>query len=48
MFSNGFTNMELGMGDEGVGGFLENGIVYKCSPDQLTRATTITLVWDGA
>jgi hypothetical protein len=30
------------------GGFMKKGIVYKCSPDQLTRATTITLVWDGA
>jgi hypothetical protein len=30
------------------GGFMKEGIAYKCSPDQLTRATTITLVWDGA
>jgi hypothetical protein len=48
MFSNGFINMGFDMGDEGVGGFLKEGIVYKCSPDQLTRATMITLVWDGA
>jgi hypothetical protein len=33
---------------KGGGGFMRKGIVYKCSPDQLTRATTITLVWDGA
>jgi hypothetical protein len=29
------------MGDERVGGFLKNGIVYKCSPNQLPRATTL-------
>jgi hypothetical protein len=33
---------------KGGGGFMKVGIVYKCLPDQLTRATTITLVWDGA
>jgi hypothetical protein len=33
------------MGDEGVGGFLKKGIVYKCLPNQLSRATT--LPWDG-
>jgi hypothetical protein len=33
---------------KGGGGFMRKGIVYKCSPDQLTRATMITLVWDGA
>jgi hypothetical protein len=36
MFSNGFINLELDMGDEGVDGFEKNGIVYKCSPNQLT------------
>jgi hypothetical protein len=34
--------------EKGEGGFMEKGIVYKCSPNQLTPATTITLVWDGA
>jgi hypothetical protein len=48
MFPNGFINMELDMGDEGVGGFLENGIVYKCSPNQLPPCNHITPVWDGA
>jgi hypothetical protein len=48
MFSNGFINMKLDMGDEGVGGFLENGIVYKCSPNQLLPCNHITPVWDGA
>jgi hypothetical protein len=33
------------MGDEGVGGFLKKGIVYKCSPNQLPRTTT--LPWNG-
>jgi hypothetical protein len=33
---------------KGGGGFMKEGIAYKCSPNQLTRATTITLVWDGA
>jgi hypothetical protein len=33
---------------KGGGGFMKKGIVYKCSPNQLTRATTVTLVWDGA
>jgi hypothetical protein len=45
MFSNGFINKELDMGDGGVGGFLKKGIVYKCSPNQLPRATTLT--WNG-
>jgi hypothetical protein len=48
MFSNDFINMELDMGDEGVGAFLENGIVYKCSPNQLPPCNHITPVWDGA
>jgi hypothetical protein len=48
MFSNGFINMELDMGDEGVGEFLKNGIVYKCSPNQLLPCNHITPVWDGA
>jgi hypothetical protein len=38
-------NKELDMGDEGAGGFLKKGIVYKCSPNQLSRATT--LPWNG-
>jgi hypothetical protein len=33
--------MGLVMGGEGVGGFRKNGIVYKCSPNQLPRATTL-------
>jgi hypothetical protein len=33
------------MGDEGVSGFLKKGTVYKCSPNQLPRATT--LPWNG-
>jgi hypothetical protein len=45
MLSNVYMNKELDMGDEGVGGFLKKGIVYKCSPNQLTRATT--LPWYG-
>jgi hypothetical protein len=48
MFSNGFINMELDMGDKGVGGFMKNGIVYKCSPNQLLPCNNITPVWDGA
>jgi hypothetical protein len=48
MFTNGFINMELDMGGEGVGGFLKNGIVYKCSPNQLLPCNHITPVWDGA
>jgi hypothetical protein len=48
MFTNGFINMELDMGGEGVGGFRENGIVYKCSPNQLLPCNHITPVWDGA
>jgi hypothetical protein len=48
MFTNGFINMELDMGDEGVGGFRKNGIVYKCSPNQLLPCNHITPVWDGA
>jgi hypothetical protein len=48
MISNGFINMELDMGDEGVGGFMKNGIVYKCSPNQLLPCNHITPVWDGA
>jgi hypothetical protein len=48
VFSNGFINMELDMGDEGVGGFLKNGIVYKCSPNQLLPCNHITPVWDRA
>jgi hypothetical protein len=48
MFSNGFINMELDMGDEGVGGFLKKGIVYNCSPNQLLSCNHITPVWDGA
>jgi hypothetical protein len=48
MFSNGFINKELDMGDEGVGRFLEKGIVYKCSPKQLPPCNHITPVWDGA
>jgi hypothetical protein len=35
-------------GEKEEGGFMKEDIVYKCSPDQLTRATAITLVWDGA
>jgi hypothetical protein len=48
MFTNGFINMELDMGDGGVGGFMKNGIVYKCSPNQLLPCNHITPVWDGA
>jgi hypothetical protein len=48
MFSNGFINLELDMGDEGVDGFEKNGIVYKCSPNQLLSCNHITPVWDGA
>jgi hypothetical protein len=48
MFSNGFINKKLDMGDEGVGGFLKKGIVYKCSPNQLPPCNHITLEWDGA
>jgi hypothetical protein len=48
MFSNGFINLEFDMGDEGVDGFEKNGIVYKCSPNQLLPCKHITLVWDGA
>jgi hypothetical protein len=33
---------------KGGGGFMKKGIVYKCSPNQLIRATTVTLEWDGA
>jgi hypothetical protein len=47
-FTNGFINMVLDKGDEGVGGFLKNGIVYKCSPNQLFPCNHITPVWDGA
>jgi hypothetical protein len=48
MFSNGFINREWTMGDEGVGGFLKKGIVYKCSPNQLSPCNHTTLEWDGA
>jgi hypothetical protein len=47
-FSKGFINMELDLGDKGVGGFMKSGIVYKCSPNQLLPCNHITLVWDGA
>jgi hypothetical protein len=40
--------MVLDKGDEGVGGFLKNGIVYKCLPNQLFLCNHITPVWDGA
>jgi hypothetical protein len=38
------------MEEEEVGGFIkEKALVFLCScSEQLTRATTITLVWDGA
>jgi hypothetical protein len=48
MFTNGFINMKLDMGDEGVGGFWKNDIVYKYSPNQLPPCNHITPVWDGA
>jgi hypothetical protein len=47
-FSKGSINMELDMGDKGVGGFMKSGIEYKCSPNQLLPCNHITLVWDGA
>jgi hypothetical protein len=36
------------MRDEGVGGFLKKGIVYKCSPNQLPPCNNISLEWDEA
>jgi hypothetical protein len=33
--------------EEGVGGFLKNGIVYKCSPNQLIPMQPHYPVWDG-
>jgi hypothetical protein len=33
---------------KGKGGFVKNGIVYKCSPDQLFPCNHITPVWDEA
>jgi hypothetical protein len=48
MFSNGFRNMKMDLGATGVGSFLKDGIVYKCSPNQLLLYNHITPVWDGA
>jgi hypothetical protein len=48
MFTNGFINRKLDMGGEGVGKFLKNGIVYKCSLNQLLPCNHITPVWDRA
>jgi hypothetical protein len=33
--------------EEDVGGFLKNGIVYKCSPNQLIPVQPHYPVWDG-
>jgi hypothetical protein len=49
MFTNDFINKEFDMGGKGVGGFLKkNGIVYKCSPNQLLPCNHITPVRDRA
>jgi hypothetical protein len=37
-----FINMNLDLGGVEIGGFLKNGIVYKCSPNQLLPCNHIT------
>jgi hypothetical protein len=48
MISNGFRNMKMDLGATRVGSFIKDGIVYKCSPNQLLPCNHITPVWDGA
>jgi hypothetical protein len=40
--------MKLDMKEEGVGGFIKRHWCFFSRSEQLTRATMITLVWDGA
>jgi hypothetical protein len=50
MFSKvvSFEQMEVTMEEKGVGGFQMTLLITRYPPEQLTRANTITLVWDGA
>jgi hypothetical protein len=41
MFTNGFINMELDMGDEGVGGFLKMALCISVRQTNYPRAATL-------